>query len=50
MVSFLYEVQPADPMVYVAAYAIVLAIAFAASLVPALRAARVDPVMTLKYE
>ena len=50
MVSLLYEVRPADPVVYAAAWAIVVAIALAASLVPATRAARVDPVVTLKYE
>jgi ABC-type lipoprotein release transport system permease subunit len=50
MVSLLYEVRPADPMVYAAACAIVMAIGLAASLVPATRAARLDPVVTLKYE
>jgi ABC-type antimicrobial peptide transport system permease subunit len=50
MVSLLYEVRPADPVVYALACVIVVAIALAASLVPAIRAARVDPIMTLKYE
>jgi hypothetical protein len=54
MVSLLYEVlyelRPADPMVYAAACAIVMPIGLAASLVPATRAARLDPVVTLKYE
>jgi ABC-type lipoprotein release transport system permease subunit len=50
MVSLLYEVRPADPVVYAMACVIVVAIALAASLVPAIRAARVDPIMTLKYE
>ena len=50
MVSLLYEVRPADPIIYAVACAIVLAIALAASVVPATRAARVDPVVTLKYE
>jgi ABC-type antimicrobial peptide transport system permease subunit len=50
MVSLLYEVRPADPVIYAVACAIVLAVALAASVVPATRAARVDPVVTLKYE
>ena len=48
--SFLYEVRPTDPVIYAAACAIALAIALAASIVPAVKAARLDPVMTLKYE
>jgi len=50
MVSLLYEVRTADPVVYATASVIVVAIALAASLVPAIRAARVDPIRTLKYE
>jgi putative ABC transport system permease protein len=50
MGSFLYEVRPTDPVIYAAACGIALAIALAASVVPAVKAARVDPVMTLKYE
>jgi putative ABC transport system permease protein len=50
MVGLLYEVRSADPVVYAMAFLIVVAIALAASLVPAIRAARVDPIMTLKYE
>jgi putative ABC transport system permease protein len=50
MVSLLYEVRPADPVVYAAACAIVMTIGLAASLIPAARTARLDPVVTLKYE
>jgi hypothetical protein len=50
MASLLYQVRPAEPLVYGIACAIVVAIALSASLVPAIRAARVDPVVTLKYE
>jgi putative ABC transport system permease protein len=50
MASFLYEVRPTDPIIYTAAIVIALAITLTASLVPAISAARVDPVVTLKYE
>lgn len=48
--SLLYEVRPADLGVYAGACAIVTAVGLVASLLPALRAARVDPVVALKYE
>jgi ABC-type antimicrobial peptide transport system permease subunit len=48
--SLLYAVRPADPPVYAAACAIVVAVAFLASFLPALRASRVDPLAALKYE
>jgi hypothetical protein len=48
--SLLFEVRPADPLV-LATVAMVLAVAsFAAVLVPAIRATRVEPVMTLRGE
>jgi predicted permease len=50
MTSFLYEVRPTDPVIYAAACGIALAIALAASAVPAFSASLVDPVVTLKYE
>jgi putative ABC transport system permease protein len=48
--SLLYDVRPADPPIYVAACAIVIAVASLASFLPAMRAARVDPLAALKYE
>ena len=46
----LYGVQPLDPLVGVVTAAIVLATAAVAALVPARRAARVDPVIALRAE
>jgi putative ABC transport system permease protein len=48
--SLLFQVRPADPLV-LASVAVVVAVAsFAAVLVPAVRAARVEPLMTLRSE
>jgi len=48
--SMLYAVQPAEPPIYAVACAIVIVVALLASFLPALRAARVDPLVALKYE
>ncbi|HTX34885.1 MAG TPA: ABC transporter permease [Bryobacteraceae bacterium] len=50
MLSLLYEVRPGELATYAGACGIVMAVALGASFVPALRAARVDPVVALKYE
>jgi predicted permease len=50
MVSLLYDFRPADLPIYSGACGIVIAVGLLASLLPALRAARVDPVVALKYE
>jgi putative ABC transport system permease protein len=50
IVSLLYGVRAADPTLYAAASAIVVAVGLLASVLPALRASGSDPVVALKYE
>ena len=50
MEGLLFGVAPRDPLTFVAVSAILLVIAALASLVPALRAARVDPLEALRSE
>jgi putative ABC transport system permease protein len=48
--SLLYGVEAADPVTLAAVAAILIGVTAAACLVPARRAARVDPLVALKYE
>ncbi len=50
MSSLLYGVSAADPLTYVAAAVVLIGAVVAASVVPAVRASRIDPVSALKYE
>ena len=50
IVSLLYDVRPTDPKIYAGAFVIVISVSLLASVLPALRAASVDPVVALKYE
>jgi predicted permease len=48
--ALLYETSPTDPLTFGAVAVVLVAVAVAASLVPAWRAARVDPVLALRAE
>ena len=48
--SFLFGVSPAEPVVLGGASVVLILIALAASAVPALRAARLDPTVALRHE
>lgn len=48
--SLLFGLKPNDPVTFLAATIFLLAVAFAASFVPARRASRLDPLTALRYE
>jgi ABC-type antimicrobial peptide transport system permease subunit len=48
--SVLYEVQPLDPMTFVAVVVILGLVAMVACWLPARRAARVNPMVALRHE
>ena len=50
LASFLYETSPRDPWVLVGSVAALTAIASASSLLPALRAARIEPITAIRCE
>ena len=50
MQQALFEVDPADPLVYVALSVTLLLVAECASWFPARRATRIDPVIALRSE
>jgi predicted permease len=50
MSGILFEVRPGDPLVFSTAALILAAVAMLACYVPARRAARVDPMVALRYE
>jgi putative ABC transport system permease protein len=48
--GFLFEVQPRDPWIYAAVVGVLAATGLLAALLPARRAARVDPLIALRLE
>ncbi len=48
--AFLFEVSPRDPLTYLSVAVLLAVVAFVATLVPALRATRVDPMVALRVD
>jgi putative ABC transport system permease protein len=48
--SLIFEVRPTDPFTFVVVTALLSAIALLASIIPAYRATKVDPMVALRYE
>ena len=50
MTTMIYQVRPTDPLTYAAVAGMVVTVATLSALVPARRATRVDPIISLRYE
>jgi predicted permease len=50
LVGFLYGVSPTDPLAFIGIAILLAAVAVVASLIPARRAAQVDPMVAFRYE
>jgi len=50
MASLIYQVKPSDPITFLSVGVLLAGVALLASVIPAYRATRVDPVVTLRNE
>jgi len=50
MASLIYQVKPSDPVTFLTVGVLLAGVALLASVIPAYRATRVDPVVTLRNE
>jgi putative ABC transport system permease protein len=50
MASLLYNVTPRDPLAMTSVALLLVGVALAATYIPARRASRVDPIVSLRYE
>jgi putative ABC transport system permease protein len=50
MRTLLFEIEPTDPLTFLLAGSVLVFTIFTASLVPSVRAARVDPLVALRHE
>jgi ABC-type antimicrobial peptide transport system permease subunit len=48
--SWLYEIEPGDPLTFIGLAALLVAIALIATAIPARRATKVDPVIAMRAE